>query len=285
MSDRGAVGDPGRWVIVPIDEPGGDDRSLVTAVDVAQRIDAGVRLFSVVDDEADVDERWAGLAAMASGIAEAPTAVDVVADDDVAGTVADATGERDIICMTTAASLLPHQGHFGSIAEAIVRRVDRPVLLLGPQADPSISTGLSRIVVPVDGSATSEAALRPASILAEILKLPLWVVTVVSLGEQRAATAQLGSEAAAAESGYVRLLARQAAESHDIDAEFEVLHISEPADAILDFAQPDGLVVMSTHGKSGLARLFAGSVTTSVVARSAHPVVVLRPEPGLLEHE
>ena len=34
---------------------------------------------------------------------------------------------------------------------------------------------------------------------------------------------------------------------------------------------------MSTHGRSGLARIFAGSVTTEVVAGSKQPVMVVRP--------
>ncbi len=281
MADS-AGAEPARWLIVPVDDPDDASRSIGTAVELASRIEGGVRLLSVVDSEDAVPERSAQLSGLAERIAGLATVVDVVSGADVAGEIVAATGPRDIVCMTTAASLLPHKGHFGSIAEDVVRRIDRPVVLLGPKAAPSVSKGLNRVIVPVDTSARSEAAIRPAAALAGFLGLPLWIVTVVSVASQRAAAAQLGSEAAATESGYVRVLAHQAAVQSDLETQFEVLHISNPADAILDFAKGDGLVVMSTHGKSGLARVFAGSVTTSVVARSAHPVVVLRPSAATL---
>jgi nucleotide-binding universal stress UspA family protein len=57
-----------------------------------------------------------------------------------------------------------------------------------------------------------------------------------------------------------------------------VLHGDDPARAIVDFAGDDGTIVMTTHGRSGLNRLFAGSVTTGVVAHSQRAVFVWRPE-------
>jgi len=281
MEDN-AGAEPARWLIVPVDDPDDASRSIDTAVELASRIEGGVRLLSIVESEDAVAERFAQLSGLAEQITDLATVVDVVPGSDVAGEIVAVTGPRDIVCMTTAASLLPHQGHFGSIAEDVVRRIDRQVVLLGPKADPSVSKGLSRVIVPVDGSAGSEAAIKPAVALAGFLGLPLWIVTVVSGAAQREAAAQLGSEAVVAESGNVRRLAREAAVKSGLETQFEVLHISDSADAILDFAKGDGLVVMSTHGKSGLARVFAGSVTTSVVARSVHPVVVLRPSAATL---
>ena len=67
-----------------------------------------------------------------------------------------------------------------------------------------------------------------------------------------------------------------------LNTQYDVLHGENPADSILDFASPDGVVVMTTHGRSGLARLFAGSTATSVVARSAHPVFVVRNKDDLV---
>lgn len=281
MSDSAAA-DPARWLIVPVDDPERAGRSLDTAVELASRIGGGVRLISVVGDEDEVADRSGQLSDLAEPISGLVTTVSVLPGSDVAGEIVASTGPRDIVCMTTAATLLPHQGHFGSIAEEVVRRIDRPVVLLGPQADPSISDGLSRVIVPVDGSDRSEAAIEPAVALAGFLGLPVWIVTVVSAATQREAAAQLGADAAGAESAYVRVLAREASADSDLEPQFEVLHIPDPADAILDFASGDGLVVMSTHGKTGLARVFAGSVTTSVVARSVHPVVVLRPSAATL---
>jgi nucleotide-binding universal stress UspA family protein len=279
------VSTPSRWIVVPVDPAGQGRSALGIGADLARRIMAGVRVVSVVADAADAEPATARLEAMAGELTDVAVEVDVIIAKDVADAIVGAASGDAIVCMATAASLLPHQGHFGSHAEAVVRRLGRPVVLVGPAAATQLAADVERVIVPVDGSAQSEAAVERASALAALLDVPLWVVTVVTAAQQRVAAAELGPDAAAAESGYVRLLSRQAARTEDIDAQFEVLHGGDPADAILDFANPDGLVVMTTHGRSGLARLFAGSVTTSVVARSRHPVVVLRPAAELLSAE
>jgi nucleotide-binding universal stress UspA family protein len=61
-----------------------------------------------------------------------------------------------------------------------------------------------------------------------------------------------------------------------------VVEFGEPAQAILDFVEKNGvdLIVMSTHGRSGLARLVFGSVAQRIVHHAAVPVLVAAP-PGL----
>ena len=264
-----------RTVLVPIGDEAAGRRAIDTARDWAHRIGGTVKMISVVHGSGAAPAREAMLALLCEeeGV---PTSYDVVVGDDVAGAIVSAAGGDALVCMRTAGSLLPHQGHFGSIAEDVVRRLGRPVILVGPRADPAIDRDLRRVVVPVDGSRISETALGPAARLAAILEVPLWVVTVISPKDQRRAEAELG-EAIAIESGHIGGLARQLAREHGIDAQFEVLHIADPTDAILDFARPDAIIVMMTHGRTGMARLFAGSVTTGVVARAEHPVVVLHP--------
>lgn len=240
-----------------------------------------VRLISVVSGPVPLPAREELLARLC----EAEDLTDdcaAIVSDDVAGAIVEAAGEEALVCMRTAGSLLPHHGHFGSIAEGVVRRLDRPVVLVGPKADPSIDRELRRVVVPVDGSKLSEMALPAAADLARILEVPVWVVTVISQKDQRRAEAALHGTPSA-ESGFVAALARDVAREQGVRVEFEVLHIADPADAILDFASNDAIVVMSTHGRTGLARFFAGSVTTSVVARAEHPVVVLHPGDDVLQ--
>ncbi|SSC72156.1 unnamed protein product [Ciceribacter sp. T2.26MG-112.2] len=51
-----------------------------------------------------------------------------------------------------------------------------------------------------------------------------------------------------------------------------------PAEAILDTAAEEdcSLIVMASHGRRGLERLFLGSQTQEVVSRSSLPVLVVR---------
>ncbi len=51
----------------------------------------------------------------------------------------------------------------------------------------------------------------------------------------------------------------------------------EPSDEIIQFAknQNADFVIMSTHGRTGLKKLFMGSVTQKVIGKAACPVIVL----------
>ena len=137
-----------------------------------------------------------------------------------------------------------------------------------------------KVVVPVDGSELSEAALAVAGDLAAVLGVPAWIVTNVSHKDVAEARSKMAGEFAAGESGHVWHLANDLKKRFGIDAEYEVLHEDDPAEAIVDFTGDDGTVVMTTHGRSGLSRLFGGSVATGVVAHSKRAVMVWRPDAG-----
>jgi nucleotide-binding universal stress UspA family protein len=57
----------------------------------------------------------------------------------------------------------------------------------------------------------------------------------------------------------------------------EVVEIAEPQNAIPDWAKTNGidLIVMSTHGRSGISRALMGSVTERVLRQAPCPVVAV----------
>ena len=59
---------------------------------------------------------------------------------------------------------------------------------------------------------------------------------------------------------------------------WDTLHGDDAADAILGFVatRPSPVIAMTTHGRTGLSRIAAGSVTMSVVHRAPCPVLVSR---------
>jgi nucleotide-binding universal stress UspA family protein len=65
-----------------------------------------------------------------------------------------------------------------------------------------------------------------------------------------------------------------------------VLPTGPAADAIVDLARHTlgSLIIMCTHGRSGVARWVLGSVTDKVVHHCASPVLVLRPALWAGEH-
>lgn len=69
--------------------------------------------------------------------------------------------------------------------------------------------------------------------------------------------------------------ANLAAQAVGIQTESKLLE-GKPVDSILGEAKTHDLIVMGTHGRSGLDRFMLGSVTEAVLHRSEKPVLVLR---------
>ncbi len=63
----------------------------------------------------------------------------------------------------------------------------------------------------------------------------------------------------------------------DVEVERHLV-TGEPADAIVRLAEEEkaDLIVMSTHGRTGLTRLLMGSVAETVVRRAACPVLTVK---------
>lgn len=261
-------------MLVPLDGREASLRSVPIAGRIAKRLGLSLRLFGVSDDPEKTEE-W--LRSQADRLLPGQEVSVGAASGEPAEVIVREAGPNTLVCMATAATLLPHQGHVGSVAEDVVRAAGRAVLLLGPHVDLDPGEPTDKIVVPVDGSDLSEHVLDSAAGLAKSLGVPLWIVSVVPPKVEEAAGKELGAIPYGAESGYVRGLAADLADRHGITTSFEVLHIKDPAKAILDFTGDGGAVFMSTHGRSGLSRLFAGSVAHGVVAGSTRPVVVCRP--------
>lgn len=136
-----------------------------------------------------------------------------------------------------------------------------------------------RILVPTDGSIGVERAVEHAIDLARTYDAELhalYVVNVASLSAEvnsRAVTEnfeELGERATEA-------VAEQAADAGIEDVTTEVVH-GIPHRTILEYAGDNDvdLVVMGTHGRTGLDRYLLGSVTERVVRTSDVPVLTVR---------
>jgi nucleotide-binding universal stress UspA family protein len=69
-----------------------------------------------------------------------------------------------------------------------------------------------------------------------------------------------------------------AAKKDGVEAKGVVMEGS-PADSVIDYAEKSGvdLIVMSTHGRSGVTRFALGSVTDKVIRTVSAPVMVISP--------
>jgi nucleotide-binding universal stress UspA family protein len=261
-------------VIVPLDGSDHADRALRPAIEVARRLDASVGLLRAIHpDDADVAEAELGQRVTEHEPPGAEVLIDTM--NGPVGAIAAAVDARpnSLVCMTTHGRSGLSRALLGSVAEEALRQVDVPFLLVGPSYVPGTGVG-SCVIVPVDGSHRSEAVLPIASEWADVLEVPLWVVTVVDPADAERVRAEGGD---LQENAYVhRLASSLPATRHEID--WEVLHNADPAVGITEFveARNAGLVVMTTHGRSGLARVTLGSVTSRVVHDHTGLTLVIR---------
>ncbi len=138
------------------------------------------------------------------------------------------------------------------------------------------------ILCPVDFDDNSLAALALATRVAAEHESTLYLLHVVPI------IATLGSSVSAYSThGPVQEAARKKLESIAGESLGKVKHevalrvapVAETAEAVIEAAEelrPD-LIVMATHGRSGLSHLLLGSVVEKVVRRAPCPVLTVRP--------
>lgn len=147
----------------------------------------------------------------------------------------------------------------------------------------------TRILVPTDFSEPSDAALDYARALADKFGASLHLLHVIEPNYQ---TAALSNEAYIGTSpGIYEVLVKEAqskfahrgfpADRAGSRATTEVM-TGISADTIVDFAadQQIDLIVMGTHGRTGLAHLLMGSVAEHVVRTAPCPVLTVRQAPA-----
>lgn len=143
-----------------------------------------------------------------------------------------------------------------------------------------------RILVPVDGSSTSDFALREAIefVIDQKAELriihviedvaPVWDVEFLNFNEIREALRQAGKN----------MLAKAEAVARDagIKAETRLIEATPPGTRIASMiaaeakAWPADMIVIGTHGRRGVDHLLMGSVAEGVVRISPAPVLLIR---------
>lgn len=138
---------------------------------------------------------------------------------------------------------------------------------------------LSRVLVPMDGSAMSERALEYALENhpgASVTVLAVVAEPSVMMGEAMSLAFEDDIEVAAAERAEPVLeRAREVADEYDAEID-TVVAVGRPARAIVRRADGYDAVVMGSHGGDVIDRLFVGDVAETVFERSPVPVTVVR---------
>jgi universal stress protein A len=167
-----------------------------------------------------------------------------------------------------------------------LRRGDEPLLDAATRLAAKSALHLKHILVPIDFSECSKKALQYALPLAREHQATLTLLYVVApafqVGEYPGVDqAQL---LANAKKNAKKELTQWAAAEVRAEAPTDIIvHMGTPSRQIIESARslPADLIVISTHGRTGLKHVLLGSVTEQVVQRAPCPVLVVRER----EHE
>ncbi|MEX2426558.1 MAG: universal stress protein [Thermomicrobiaceae bacterium] len=124
---------------------------------------------------------------------------------------------------------------------------------------------IKSVLVPLDGSDLAEEALGYAIPIADRHDAAVHLVFVID------------RDAQASEDDEARTYLSEVAEKIDREVQAHV-RLGTPADEIIDAGAdlPDPLIVMTTHGRTGVGRWIYGSVADKVIHASEAPVLLLR---------
>ncbi len=140
------------------------------------------------------------------------------------------------------------------------------------------------ILIATDGSELAGKAVIAGLALAKTLNAKVTAInatepwTAMVVGEAALAFPVEEYEKGAAESA-AKILSEVSAAAQKQSVPCETVHVNDfPAEAIIETAKARGcdLIVMSSHGRRGLARVFLGSQAIRVLTMSTVPVLVCR---------
>lgn len=136
------------------------------------------------------------------------------------------------------------------------------------------------ILVPTDGSEASLDAVDEAAELADEQGARIHVLYVLDLTMLADADSVTVVDAMEASGEEAIEQARTRARETGVEAVEASVQRGTPYRAILEYADENDidLVVMGTHGRTGLNRLLLGSVTEKLVRLSPVPVLTVRPD-------
>ncbi|WP_161569878.1 universal stress protein [Salinigranum halophilum] len=289
-------------VLIPTDGSESAERAAQYATVLAAAYDSTVHVLSVVD-ERDYDgvEREGADAGKTAAEQQANEAVDAVAalvsreragGDRVTTRVTVGVPSEailayvdeagiDLVVMGTHGRTGVERFLIGSVAERVVRHADVPVLTVRAADRLPSWEPIERLLVPTDGSEASFAALSHAFDIAARFDALVEGLAVV---DERSKTSVYTVETALEEVvGGLEATAQNATEhlagrarEHGVDVETSVVD-GIPSRTICAHAETSGadLVVLASHGRTGLAHYLLGSVAERVVRNATVPVLTV----------
>jgi nucleotide-binding universal stress UspA family protein len=239
---------------------------------------------------------------MLAGIQIEPTIVSGSAGMSILDTAKEE--DVDLIVMSSHGETGFKRFVLGSVAQYVSRHSYVPVLVLQDDGsapfsashDPSRPSRSITALVALDGSELAEASLEPAAYVVAALAAPVQGTLLLStVANKQADRAKHGSEEFMRDEAKKYLIGiREHLQGSDIGKlklviEWSIEESKDVANALIEAAESGktiessheftgcDLIAIATHGRGGLKRLMAGSVTEDVLGSTNLPMLIVRP--------
>lgn len=140
------------------------------------------------------------------------------------------------------------------------------------------------ILVPLDGSKMAEAVIPATASLAKTLNAPVTLLHIIEQdAPQEVHKDHHLTQADEAEAYLKQIALSDFPPEVRVEAHVHTVAVRDVAGSIVEHAtrefQPD-LIVMCTHGESGVRELLFGSIAQQVIAQGQTPLLLIRPDSG-----
>lgn len=281
-------------ILVPIEGSARDDEALAMARELARQVAAGIVLLHVAPvlfDTRDVIAAEQRLDAYAQSLrAEGIEAHFLLEYGEPAAEIAEVARQQDahlIVLAPEQRAALESLWH-PSVSSGLLRHATSPLFVLPDTVAQSSARGLlgepgAKVFVGLDGSRNAEAALPLAIKMAEAYQRPLEMVRVVApvfligAGVEAIEMQRQAQHAEEAEAHQYLVDMRQRIAS-ETTVDVETIELVGPVGehlAQLAATHPGSVLVVGTHGRSGLARVVVGSVAADVLRRAITPLMIV----------
>lgn len=290
-------------ILVPLDGSDLAAQALIHAAMQARGFDARISLLRVVEPVSssapgreaavEISSVEEDIDIYLEGVAESLGAEGLTVDSFVqSGAPAESiitfakAEDIDLITMSTHGRSGIGRWVYGSVADKVLRGADVPVILVRASAGQRLAgvSGYQRLLVPLDGSQLAELALPHAESWARTFDAEVVLLRVPTLPpyatlgpDATMVVPSLLSEAYDEADAYLANMLRSL-KAKGLRVHKAAVEPGAVADTIIDYAHDSvvDLIVMSTHGRSGLGRWVYGSVADRVLRGADVPVLLIR---------
>jgi len=288
-----------KHILVPLDGSTLAERALPLATSIAEAMSAQLTLLRIVPQFAILaadpmlyeemnrlgeEEAYAYLRSQADDL-DLNTRVEVACETGQPAETVIRYVERhsiDLIVMSSHGRSGLNRWVYGSVAERVLRQAPCATSIISSRAMLE-EQGCKSILVPLDGSELAEQALEPGRILAAAMGAHLHLLRITTPTHQMLETTSMkevfdgieDKETQDAEA-YLRAVYADTPDDHV----FIKVETSEGSVAagIIDYVEKNGInmIVMSSHGRTGLRRWVYGSVAEKVLRSACCATMIMR---------